>query len=525
MIKLRLPRKWRRQTPIFMAGAVLFLIGVIGFGIEAWLARVNQLEHLVSEKVVVLAKAPTASLPGVEFDDYLPDWVNSDVENWIGNEVALLALDQREYALGARYDSKSALKDWMETVLTEDETFTITKTAQGELFTPEFSSELSFLVTDRWVFMARGLATIQTIFDTAAPLSASAQYRAVSKQGPWQLYVNGEQLLSGWETTEPLTAYGPLIQALGQAVPAFNLAGKSAKEEIWEFDSAFVIPSRESVSVKKKNTTIPDLAYYAPNQVLFFLNGQDLYQRYLDTRTFLGTLNPQFELIFDGLWEAQITRWFGDQLDFEQDFLQAISGPYALMFDYSNGLDWLFVTESEFGEEVVDLIKTAQGQFSPRVEVIELPDGTTREELVATAPGAVNIKTVSRNDLEYLVAKSTGLNQKELVFKEDGKNFLLSSDRDFLESALQAKQSESTSLASNTDFRQAVLFKLGQAESFGFLNMDKFRKATEPLTIADPDPEKRNWWQTLGNLPVRNIIFSRRLEQDRVLVKWLLFGN
>ena len=528
MIKARLPRKWRRQTPIFMTGAILFLIGVLGFACEAWLVRVNQLDHLVSSEVVVLAQMPTSS---VDLGNYLPDWLQSDTESpssWIGSEVALLSLDQHRYALGARYQSQAALKDWMQSLLPESDSFTTTKTNQGTLWTPEFSSDLSFLVMNRWVFAAESLVTLQTIFDASntTKLHQVARYKEVFKgYGHWQFYIDSSRLLAEWEVSESLLAYGPLLQAAGETVPAVGLTGKAKSETEWAFVSEFLMPALTEKTAKNRNTTIPDLAYYAPNQVLLFLNGQNLYQRYKDTRDFLSTLNPQFELIFDGVWQAQITRWFGDEADFENDFLQAISGPYAIMLDYSNGLDWLFISESQFGTKVTDLIKTAQGRFSPRVEVIDLPDGTTREELVATAPGAVDIEAITSNGFEYSVAKSASLNKGELAFVQSGNNFLISSDRDFLESALAAKASEDTSLASNNDFRQAVLFKLGQAESFGFLNMDKFRKTIEPLTLAQEDGDKITWWQTLGSLPVRNIILSRRLETDRVLVKWLLFEN
>lgn len=547
-MKLHLPRKWRRQTPVFLIGMGLFALGVLGFVFEAWQTRVNQLDQLLSNEVVFVAQASTDKLEGLQNQNlnyFIPSWLSeAEIENkylarWLGKEVALIAIDDKHFILGARHRHRSALKTWLQTQLLPGEQFTITKTDQGEVWTPGFSSQQAFLIMDRWVFAGDSLETLQKAFSTERPSLASSDryqraFAGVPDSREWRLFIDLENYLMDWKPAPNLAVYQPLITAFGQAIPTLGLTAKSIDESILKLNAQFQLAMTQpadTLTPALKNTTIPDLAHFAPNQVMFFLNGQELYGRYQHTKNFLKELNPQFELIFDGLIRAQVERWLGETADLEKDLLAKIQGPYAIMLDYNEGIDWLFITESQVGETLENQIRTAQGRFAPKVETVELPDGTIREELVAAPPEAIKINEVTHQGWTYSVTQSASLNQGELAFLQQGKYFLIASNRDLLESALEAKKSDTASLANNNDFRQAVLYRLGQAESFGFINVNKLKKAIEPLSETPLESSEDEaeaafaWWQEILRLPLRNIIFSRRVEAESVMVNWLLFGN
>ena len=543
-MKLQFPRKWRRQTPIFLIGLILFGVGVLGFGFEAWQTKQNQLSNMLSSEVLLMSTIETDALvdiPESDLENYLPAWMgdvalkNESLKKWLGKEVALIVAGEADFVIGARYRNKSAMKDWLETSLLENETFTVTKTEKGELWSPSISSSQVFLVTKKWVFASSSLTAIQSVFAEGQTLADSNRYKEafgdLSSKQSMRLYVNLEDYLSTLISDERFAVYGPMLSALGQTFTDLGLVAENDENQ-WQVNSQFVlsdeVKGKMEAAGKIKNTTVPDLAHYSPSQPLLFINGQDLNQRYLYTKMLLAELNPQFELIFDGLLRAQVTRWLGEGVDFEKDVLQAIDGPYSLTFDYNKGLNWLFVTEGQAGKDIQDLIKTAQGQFSPRVETVELPDGTTREQLVAVPGSAVEIETVTANGFTYSKTSSSGLNQGKMAFINQGQYFLLASNSDLLESALTASSSENASLATNEDFRKAVLFKLGKAESFVFLNQDKLKKALEPLIVLEEEVSAASgpsWWQEITKLPIRNLILSRRVETGKVMVKWLFFMN
>ena len=153
-MKLGLPRKWRRQTPIFMAGLGLFALGVMGFGYDAWQTNLTQLDRVVSDEVVFMAQVSTEHLQdlnGSTLNNFVPSWIsdesiaNDDLKKWIGRNIALIATDDKHFILGAQYRSKSALKSWLRSTLLPKEEFIITKTDKGEVWTPGFSSQQAFL--------------------------------------------------------------------------------------------------------------------------------------------------------------------------------------------------------------------------------------------------------------------------------------------------------------------------------------------------------------------------------------------
>jgi hypothetical protein len=278
------------------------------------------------------------------------------------------------------------------------------------------------------------------------------------------------------------------------------------------------------VVAKPANKTLPNLAYYTPKNALFFQNGEDLYAKYQHTKSYLNELDPQLALVFEGLIRAQAETWFGNDFDFETDFLQLIRGPYAFMLDFNQGLEIGFITtlgEQQDPEAINQLIQKAQSRFTPVTEEVELPDGSTRAELIASDPQNLPITQKELNGQTYYSSNQAD-GRINFSYTQIGEYLVMANRVNLIEKVIGTQTNQENSLVANQDFRNSVLYEFGSAEVYGFVNASKLNQLLFywQETQTTEDNLSLTWLQNL-----RNVTFSRQVFPEVMYLKIRAYFN
>jgi len=257
-------------------------------------------------------------------------------------------------------------------------------------------------------------------------------------------------------------------------------------------------------------------------------------KKYLHTKSFLSQFHPQFAIIFDGILRAESKSIFGENFDLEKNLLTQLHGQYALLFDFTQADYPLVHTTfvSQFGgndpeenlSHLHDAIHYAQSKYSTKTRSVDLPDGTTREELIAVAPEEIPIQKETFYNVDYFTAENP-VSGKKFSYAVAGNYFILSTHEEGLRSVLSTLAKQKPNISENEDFRESVLFRYSPSESYGFMNFSKFGSA---LTLLSEFSEPESFPLSLSKFlqsNVRNMTFARKSFPDQIYFTLTLFAR
>lgn len=529
----------------FLLGFGLFFLGVVGGIFYLQQYRSSQIDNLITDQTIALVelklnhqnRAFLQTQLGSHGNTLLAlprfnnDFRVDDFTPWLGHNVALSWLPNQQFLHAFTYRNSQEARNFIRTFLLPEETFTMKETAFGTVLTPSYSSNNAFLFYKGWLLWADNLVTLTQELSNPNKLNQAEAYKNMQKDLPnlkfVKAYVNFAGDTSALTTGSENQSYSPLLRGLGSSTPQWGLSLKIKDQQLHGDIKAIThkaVYNENEIVAKPANKTLPNLAYYAPKNTLFFQNGADLYAKYLHTKKYLNQLDPQVALVFEGLIRAQAENWFGVDFDFEGDFLQLIRGPYAFILDFNQGLEIGFITSlgsEQAPESINQLIQKAQSRFTPITEEVVLPDGTTRAELIASDPQNLPI---TQNEINGQTFYSSN--------KEDGStnfsytqigNYLVMTNRvHLIEKIINTQTNSNNSLAVNQDFKDSVLYEFGAAEVYGFVNAAKLNQLLfywqETQTLATPFS-----LSLLKNL--RNATFSRQVFPEVMYLKLRAFFN
>ncbi|NJP04005.1 DUF3352 domain-containing protein, partial [Candidatus Gracilibacteria bacterium] len=385
----------------------------------AFLLEINVADLFPSEET----KAPFELEPiaNSSLQRLFPDSTIDQLKPWIGSKIGVALLPENEFIVAASYRNKNKTKSFLQQFLLPDEILQEEKFEDLTLYTPQFSSQLTFTFHDGWFLIGSSKETLTQALTEERKLGNTPYYRSVAKSFPSQLsahiFINSEYFFPLVFEGNQYLAKKPLLETMAQAIPAGGIAlemqeGKSILySKIITKEGMFM----DGKASRKSNKLVPQLAQFAAQDSLFFMNGIGLYEKYQHTKSFLSQLHPQFGIILDGVMRAETQKIFGEEFDFEEDFLAHTHGQYALILDFKDPLKpfthFTLLTEFSNGSEeetqshLQDIVQFAQGKFSPKVVEIELPDGTTRRELVAVDKDRMPLNEVKFENKSYFTVQ------------------------------------------------------------------------------------------------------------------------
>jgi len=538
--KTRIPRKG-----LFLFGAFLFAAGIAGV-----------LWHFLSQPTAKLAQIfPASTSMFIEFslDDtsltrwketfietdistsvedilaqYLPRATTENVTPWIGKRAGMALLPNNEFIFAARYRNRTKAELFLTQLTLPDESLVEQTEHDITVETPAFSSPLAFKFVDSWLLIGSSVESL-TVALSEIPIAANPHYIECAQDFPLQAdiiaFAKSSDLLNAEFLGEKYVAQEPLLRALAETIPAMGLTLNFERDRTL-LDAKFVTADSVFSAEQLSNTPhelLPQMAQFSPRDTLFFMNGNDLYSKFIHTRNFLSELHPQFSVVFDGLLRAEFRRIFGAEFNFEEDFLSQMHNQYALIFDFEDATSPTphFTLITGFGgadmeknaQTLHHVIRSAQSQVATEIVEKTLADESVREELVAIDPRAVEIRKKTENERTYFTATSPSNNTATSTRKfsygfMDGQLIFSSHERG-VANVMRAFSTENSNLAQNEDFRQSVLFDFASAESFGYVNFNKLRALLDFSQLLIVGDEQSTSWSSLLQ-PFRNFSFSRK---------------
>ncbi|MCF7830923.1 DUF3352 domain-containing protein [Candidatus Gracilibacteria bacterium] len=544
-------KKGADQKSVFFMGFILFSVGVSGFFLLTGIFQRGKLDRIFSQEVAVFTEVKLNSSSLKKLKALFPEAdlevlgndltgnrfnLQEDLAPWIGPRVGLGIFPDKEFVVAASFRDKVKAKKFLEKFKLPDEEFQITKFKGAEIWTPKFSSQVALGIYRGYVFWGSSENALRRILESKDKIADQENYQSITGDLPqsWimSLFIDSEKLVDLLASAESFSARKPLLEAFSQTLPALGIRAKLKNKGLFlqgkVLSEEGVFQERE---ISRSDNLMPQLAQFAPRDTLFFMNGSDLYEKYLHTKDFLEAFHPQFSLIFDGLLRANSRQLFGEKFDFEQDFLALMHGQYAVILDFQNALEPFvnFTLITGFGSpdneqnlsQIKDVIHFAQGQFSAEVKEIELPDGTTREELVATDTKNIPIEKVDYQGQTYFTVQNKSAQGKEFSYAFAEGYFIFSTHEQGIISVLSAYLNKD-SLAENEDFRKSVLFGFSPSESYGFFNFAKFSAALELLYSGD---QRGDLLSEFLRTNLRNLSFARKVFPTEIFWTGQLFGR
>lgn len=549
MIHRKRTRPQNKNKIIFSTGAVLFLLGFLGMIYNLWINPSSSASDFLPGDTVVFAefntkKSDIKNLNDSNFTDLIDDVLSQNLPNiskedllpWVGEKIALAWLPENNFILSAKYRDKKEAKKFMQKFLTDNEKFTEKNFAGFTVYSPSFSSQIQFVFKDKWLVVASSEEAVLSILKNKLALSQSDKYNQIKKDLPRKSdiigYVNLEELSS--LTNVQISAKKPFIKAFTKTIPGFGLNIKFTPEGL-DIKSKFLttegVFSTELLE-KTPNEVIPELAQYSPQDILFFMNGYDLKAKYLHTKNFLEKFHPQFSLIFDGILRAKFKEIFGENFDFQTDFLDRVRGQYAIILNFVDKETpfTYFTLITKFGdgtalessEDMKIIIKKAQQHYSTKIVSHNLPDGTSRKELVIADPTEIDVSEKSANSYSYFTAE-TETEEGSTIPKQKFSygflnNFLIFSNHENGVKDVFNAYTNKVNLTKNEDFRESVLFKFSAAESYGFVNSNKLTSLLNfSRETIDPETEEQSFDFASLIKGFRNFSFARKTFPQEVL--------
>jgi len=541
------------KSSLFPFGVLLFLLGIVGvlwFGI---LSPVGRLDDIFPSDVALFTEVSFKKDSLQKFQALFPDadmsllWekiggdifsfdFENDVLPWAGKHAGVAFWGAQDFVLGIQYRHKSKAEDFLGNFRLSSETFEKEKIKGGEIWTPEFSSRLAFGFLDGYVFFASSADRLKEVFLSESSLSDVEYYQKIrsdlSRENEFFLFAESEASLPMVFNSEEWATKKPLLEVLSQTLPSFGISADINKQGI-EIQSKIITKKGVFSGQKTKkpeNQTLPELAQFASQNVLFFMNGSDVYAKYLHTKEFLSSFHPQFSVVFDGVLRGLSREMFGKEFDFERDALAKMHGQYAILFDFPDVLSPFvnFTLITGFGSadteknlaELSQALHFAQGQFSAQSREVKLPDGSVREELVAVDTQELPIKKVEFNDYTYYTFEPPVNTGQKFSYAFLEGYFVFSTHEDGVRSTIASYTGES--LAENADFRESVLFHFSPSESYGFLNYSKLDSVFE-LFLSEESNRRDGFLSFFRNANVRNLVFSRKVFPTEIFWTAILF--
>ncbi|MDH3324962.1 MAG: DUF3352 domain-containing protein, partial [Candidatus Peregrinibacteria bacterium] len=392
------------------------------------------------------------------------------------------------------------------------------------------------------VFISSSSSAINEIFISEKKLESNEQYRKIRLDTPRKSfffsYADSAQFVDLFLSGDRFATQKPLFDAGAKTLSSIGFSADvddksiSVRSKILTADGVF----SEHEIKKAANSVMPRLAQFSPKDALFFMNGIDLYAKYAHTKEFLAQFHPQFSVIFEGILRAWGRENFGDKFDFEKDFLAKMRGQYAVLVDFEDEampfLDFTLITG--FGgvdieknlSDFHDAIHFAQSRFTTKVEEVELPDGTVREELVAVDESEIPINKIEFKGRDYFTVENSGSSNSKKLSYGFVENFLVfSTHENGLKSVLSAQATPENALSQNKDFRDSVLFRYSPSESYGFVNFAKLENAINLISNAEIGESGDFSITNLIRKNIRNATFARKVFPGEIFFSATLFAR
>lgn len=237
-----------------------------------------------------------------------------------------------------------------------------------------------------------------------------------------------------------------------------------------------------------------------------YLGGANLAAEWQNTLETIAGLNPSYALILEAALRAQLEKIFGQNVDLRNDLYPLFEGEYAFgIGDLKDGnlAMKLLLThkDREFVEikmkKMMEGFRLLAAQFTPRIEVFTLPDGTETRELFAD-PESVKEATTEYGDADISCLEVED-SPYGFCYAVTENLLIMANKMSEVKTSLDLRASKGYSLSDNQSFRQPLSNLSKVNDEIGYFEgstiSDLFRSSPwTPFVQSALDPVESMTW-------------------------------
>jgi len=382
-----------------------------------------------------------------------------------------------------------------------------------------YSSPLVLAYWRSWVIVYSSQETFEKEIKSREKISQKSAFKHFNRNAFFNGWIRSSATIRSLEENS-LPIEKTLLIALAKTLPSISFSIRS-EEDGWSGSVKAEIDPKLYQALQDHNTDllVPETAHLVPDDVLFFINGVGIDQKYNHTKKFLNALHEQLGIIFEGALSAQFHRYFDSSWDLKTDFLHRIRGEYAFVADQEDGINvvsflsgFANVTTGK-EEKFFSLLK--QDKIIPQKKETGSLGGKKQISWTTKPLSEVIPETIQAGKHLYFKMPK-GFAEENILYGFLNRFLVFSTHELGIKKLFFTAEKKIGSLAENPVFRRAILYEFPSSSGYGFVNLNKLRENLEWVNQITP-PEK-----TLSLPEGSRLIFSKKIEQGSAFLYWRL---
>ncbi len=513
-------------------------IAVMQVSIDGNSGQVSQFYELM-DKYAVYRKDNIIKL----LESAVPFNYQQDLYPWLGRQAGVILFDTADmdsldslspiYFVESR-DQNATLKFLNEQRLSEDSDAIIEKDYAGrKIYQFTQSQKAVFTFVNNYLVLAEDEKLLNNYLDHLAEsskLSDDENYRKVANNLPRggiaYGYVDFKRLIDTLEKDklflnqkgQELLVFKPFLDVFkAEGLSIFVENGRFTAQTFTAIDND-VLNGESYITFSEKYQG--ELLAYANQDPIFLIGGHDLTKEInrLEDVFKSGTKTPA--LVFEGLLEAQKQQYFGKDLSLEEDILPLLTGEYLLTVEnsFEDPEISIFIelqdktSDIPKFEKAVNAFVEVSGLFTPKIQQVELPDGTIGQEIVAS-PEKIE-KSTSKYKTSNITTLKLGDTGIKLSYAILGDIVALSTDLSSIHNIVDRYEGDSTGgLTAGNYYKDNVAPVLRTADEVMLLKLGALTEATGLNADQDLGPYV---------VPFNNLTITKNYFQDGVSTIYLV---
>jgi len=413
--------------------------------------------------------------------------------SWFDGQAAIAFLSDPDknmdkvYFLG--YGDRASAIDFLETLLAPEEKLESENYEGVTIYSYPISQNLNVAFISGYMVLSDDKANLELIIDSnkgdASNLKTLANYNTVADNLPYE-----PTILTFWNIQkypDIIESYVPIYEVVPEALikpvlaifTGFGAAVQASEEGFYVQTYTSVekdlLEDNYYLSFGTKYTA--DLTAFIPENQAVFIGGLNLRSEAERTFEIFNEFHPSASLILEGVLDGAVKKFFGEDINFEEEVYPLLEDEYALsVYENDDGeeeyLCLLGLGEQEDKLIYIDTIKKSflekQVYSDPYVQTYTLGDGTIGQEIVADEVGISNEK-ISYEDVEidkFYLSNGDILGYMTVF---DNK-FAFATDLDILEKSISLMKAPNGSLQNSEDMN-SINSIMGSADEASFIDI------------------------------------------------------
>ncbi|HAU40004.1 MAG: hypothetical protein UV80_C0005G0080 [Candidatus Peregrinibacteria bacterium GW2011_GWF2_43_17] len=416
---------------------------------------------------------------------------------WFDGQSAIAFLSDPDgnmdkiYFLG--YQDRTKALDFLKTLSAPGEQLASENYEGVTIYSYPTSQNLNVAFISGYMVLSDDASNLELVIDSnkgsASNLKTLANYNTVADNLPYE-----PTILTFWNIQkypDIIESYVPIYEVVPEALikpilaifTGFGAAVQASEEGFYvqTYTSVEKELLEDNYYLSFPTKYNAGLSAFIPENPTIFIGGLNLRSETERTFEIFDEFHPSASLILQGVLDGVSKKFFGKQINFEEEIYPLLEEEYALSI-YKNvegGKEYLCLLELENQEEKMIYIDTIKKGFlekqvysDPYIQTYTLGDGTTGQEIVADPVEILNEK-ISYEDVEIdkFYLSNDDILGYMTVFDD---KFAFATDLDILRKSIDLMKTPNGSLQNSADM-DSINALMGSADESSFIDISALK--------------------------------------------------